>query len=454
MLRLIRIFCLVLTANAQQFTQQGNKLAGTGISGALDIYHGNSVAISADGNTAIIGGGGDNSGVGAAWIFTRTDGVWSQQGGKLVGSGAAGLARQGSSVEISADGNTVIEWGPGDSNNLGAAWIFRRTGNTWSQQGSKLVGPGAAGLALQAPPPPVTTPSPTSANPAAGSATTGAFTFAFSDTGGFASLTVLDVLINNALDGRQACYVAFVPSGANTGALYLVDDAGDAGGPYSGMTLPGNQTVSNGQCTITGAGSFVSSTGNTLMLTLAITFTPGFAGNKVFYMSAQDIAANSGWQALGTWGVPGSQTPGPAVSGMNPARGTSAAQTYTFTFTDTNGWQDITVANILINTAIDGRHGCYLAYLPGSSSVFLVDDAGDAGGPYSGMVLPGTGTVSNSQCSISGVGSSVAGIENTLILTLAMTFNPSFAGNHVFFLAARSNTLSSNWQALGSVSVP
>jgi len=62
--------------------------------------------------------------------------------------------------------------------------------------------------------------------------------------------------------------------------------------------------------------------------------------------------------------------------------------------------------------------------------------------------------VSNSQCSISGAGSSVSGSGNTLTLTLAMTFNQSFAGNQIFFLAARNNALNSNWQAVGSVSVP
>jgi len=305
---------------------------------------------------------------------------------------------------------------------------------------------------------PAVLPSPTSAVPAAGSGTAGTFTFTFSDTGGFTSFTVLDVLINSALDGRKACYVAFVPSGASAGSTYLVDNAGDAGGPYSGMTLPGTQSVSNGQCTISGAGSAVSSSGNSVMLTLAIAFAPAFAGNQVIYMSAQDASSNSGWQALGTWNVPGSTPAGPWVGGMSPGHSTSLTQTYTFTFTDTNGWQDITVANILVNSAIDGRQACYIAFVPSGAAsglVYLVDDAGDAGGPYSGMVLPGSGSVSNSQCTIGGAGSQVSGSGNTLTVTLAITFTQSFDGNQVFFLAARNNNgQNSNWQAAGTVSVP
>jgi len=297
--------------------------------------------------------------------------------------------------------------------------------------------------------------SPTAAGPASGSGTVQTFIFTFSDTGGYQNLGVVDVLINSVLDGRQACYVAFVPSGASTGSVYLVDDAGDAGGPYSGMLLPGSGSVQNSQCSISGLGSSVSGNGNTLTVTLAITFASSFAGNKVIYTSAQDkSSANSGWQVLGTWGVPGPAPAGPWVGGVSPGRSSSATQTYTFTFADTNGWQDITVANVLINSAIDGRYGCYVAFAPASGSVFLVDDAGDAGGPYSGMVLPGSGSVSNSQCTISAAGSSFAGGGNTLTLMLAVSFNQSFAGNQVLYLAARSNTLNSGWQAVGSVAVP
>jgi len=140
---------------------------------------------------------------------------------------------------------------------------------------------------------------------------------------------------------------------------------------------------------------------------------------------------------------------------MSPGHSTNATQTYQFTFTDTNGFQDISVANILVNSAIDGRQACYVAFVPSTSSVLLVDDAGDAGGPYSGMVLPSSGSVSNSQCTINGAGSSVSGTGNTLTLTLAITFNPIFAGNQIFFLAARNNNgQNSNWQAVGSIAVP
>jgi hypothetical protein len=122
------------------WSQQGGKLVGSGTVGDLNIKQGWSVALSGDGNTAMIGGWGDDDNSGAVWVWTRSGGVWSQQGGKLNGSGAVGKSEQGFSVALSADGNTAIVGGHFDQEEFGAAWVWTRTGNVWSQQGSKLVG--------------------------------------------------------------------------------------------------------------------------------------------------------------------------------------------------------------------------------------------------------------------------------------------------------------------------
>lgn len=106
---------------------------------------GDAVAISADGLTAAVGGYNDNGGIGAVWIYKNTNGVWSQQGAKLVASDGTGTSWQGSSVSLSADGNTLLVGGAYDNSHQGAAWVYTRSGNVWSQQGSKLIGSGAVG---------------------------------------------------------------------------------------------------------------------------------------------------------------------------------------------------------------------------------------------------------------------------------------------------------------------
>jgi hypothetical protein len=142
----------VFTRSGSAWSQQGKKLVGMGAVGKG--RQGMAVALSADGNTAIVGGWSDNSKTGAAWVFTRNGGVWTQQGKKLVGSDAVGSARQGMSVALSADGNTAIVGGPGDNpwdrhapfglGASGAAWVFTRGGGVWTQQ-NKLVSTGAVG---------------------------------------------------------------------------------------------------------------------------------------------------------------------------------------------------------------------------------------------------------------------------------------------------------------------
>jgi phage gpG-like protein len=145
------LMVIVETATAA-FVQQGARLTGRGeISTSLGGEFGSSVALSADGNTALIGAPSDNaelkepfSGTGAAWVFTRSGSRWTQ-GPKLRGMGEAGHAEFGISVALSADGSTALIGGWLDHGAKGAAWVFTRSGATWTQQGPKLTARGEGG---------------------------------------------------------------------------------------------------------------------------------------------------------------------------------------------------------------------------------------------------------------------------------------------------------------------
>jgi hypothetical protein len=128
----------VFTRSGTTWEQQGPKLVGGGESGKA--HFGYAVALSSDGSTALIGGGGDNGELGAAWVFTRSGSTWEQQGAKLTGAGETGNGHFGFRAALSADGNTALIGGPADNTNVGAAWVFTRSGSTWEQQGAKLTG--------------------------------------------------------------------------------------------------------------------------------------------------------------------------------------------------------------------------------------------------------------------------------------------------------------------------
>jgi hypothetical protein len=131
------------------------------------------------------------------------------------------------------------------------------------------------------------------------------------------------------------------------------------------------------------------------------------------------------------------------------ASGSGLTQTLTFRFTDSAGTSDTNVVDMLIDEYLDGVGACYLAYVPSSNTLYLVDDAGDAGGPYAGSLVlnGGGGSVQNSQCLISGVGSSATGNGTSLVLTLNVTFTAAFAGNRIVHLAqVNTSGYTNGWQ--------
>jgi hypothetical protein len=112
--------------------------------GATGDKVGTAVAIGADGNTVVLGAKQDFAAdtPGAAYVFVRDGTTWSQQAKLTADDGAAG-DNFGFSVAISGD--TVVVGAVRDDADAGAAYVFQRDGTTWSQQ-DKLTAGDAAGF--------------------------------------------------------------------------------------------------------------------------------------------------------------------------------------------------------------------------------------------------------------------------------------------------------------------
>ncbi len=134
----------IFTRSGTTWTQQ-QIITQTGV--AVYDYFGYSVALSSDGNTAIVGAYGDDvSGAadqGSASVFTRTSGTWTQQQ-TITQSDGVGIDAFGYSVALSSDGNTAIVGAYKDNSNQGSASIFTRSGTTWTQQQTITQTSGAA----------------------------------------------------------------------------------------------------------------------------------------------------------------------------------------------------------------------------------------------------------------------------------------------------------------------
>jgi hypothetical protein len=139
----------IFTRSESTWTEQQKLLASDA---ATDDVFGGSVSLSSDGNTAIVGSytesASPTSGQGAAYVFTRSGSTWTQQQ-KLLASDAASSDGFGWSVYISADSNTAIIGAlfedTGATINQGAAYIFTRSGSTWTQQAKLLASDAATG---------------------------------------------------------------------------------------------------------------------------------------------------------------------------------------------------------------------------------------------------------------------------------------------------------------------
>ena len=111
--------------------------------GAANDQFGYSVSLSGDGSTAIVGARLDDdkgSDSGSAYIYVRSGSTWTQQA-KLVASDGAANDQFGYSVSISSDGSTAIVGAYYDDDKgtgSGSAYVYVRSGSTWTQQAKLL----------------------------------------------------------------------------------------------------------------------------------------------------------------------------------------------------------------------------------------------------------------------------------------------------------------------------
>jgi len=127
------------------WSQQGQLVAADG---GINDFFGYSVAI--DGETTVVGAYidtvGANTNQGSAYVFVRSGTTWSQQA-KLIAADGAAHDEFGVSVAVSGDTAVVGAYydDVGANADQGSAYVFARSGTTWSQQGQLIAADGGAG---------------------------------------------------------------------------------------------------------------------------------------------------------------------------------------------------------------------------------------------------------------------------------------------------------------------
>ncbi|HZU29401.1 MAG TPA: hypothetical protein VFA04_28010 [Bryobacteraceae bacterium] len=123
----------------------------------------------------------------------------------------------------------------------------------------------------------------------------GQFQFQFSDPNGAGDIARAWMLFSG---GCEVMYISW------TRQLYLVaDDGATWAGP---VTVGANGMVQNSRCTLNAATSAVSMSGNTVIITVDLTFTAMFDGVRQIWGYVIDFAGRrAGWTQVGQWTVGG-----------------------------------------------------------------------------------------------------------------------------------------------------
>jgi hypothetical protein len=133
----------VFTRTAGVWTQQQKLTAAD--AAPVDLF---GVSVAVNGDTALVGAALDDdmgADSGSAYVFTRTAGVWTQQAKLTASDGAPGDVF-GTSGAVDGDAVIVGAYGDDDNGiNSGSAYTFTRTGGLWTQQAELTPNDGAAG---------------------------------------------------------------------------------------------------------------------------------------------------------------------------------------------------------------------------------------------------------------------------------------------------------------------
>ena len=272
-------------------------------------------------------------------------------------------------------------------------------------------------------------------NPLSGSGAGGTFTATFSHGGGADQLYLGYMLflptpnvVNYVATG--SCLVEY---NRISNGVRLIDNAGTGWlGPESGVVIsPSAGTLSNNQCTVNVAGSSVVKTGNSMAMTVPVTFKGAVSPVMGTFLQALDVTGKwTGMTQFGNW-VPSSSTPraGPAILGVANSTTAGSYAVYSITASHTSGASGLAMIHLILNTGITAPNPCQVVYFPGNNTLNLINDTGSALVSPSG-VAPGTpGTIANSRCAINTglAGRSVSG--NAVTITIPLNLQTStFAG--------------------------
>lgn len=248
------------------------------------------------------------------------------------------------------------------------------------------------------------------------------FTTTYIDKNGWTNLYQVRLLMNTYINGAN-CFYGYYDQ--NTNRLYVRNSANTA---WLGGYAPGTSNViENSHIKLNCAKTTVSGSGTTLTVKWAITFKTPLSGktHNSYMYAVDDSHSVATWAKKGTWLVNAK----PQLGAIDPSSGSSEPNrevTFTTTYTDADGWKNLSVAQLLINTSANGPKCFYGYYKQGTNKFYLRNDANTA---WLGGFSPGSNrTIENSYVKLNCAKTSIGGSGNVLTIKWAVTFKAPFSG--------------------------
>jgi hypothetical protein len=142
----------------------------------------------------------------------------------------------------------------------------------------------------------------------------------------------------------------------------------------------------------------------------------------------------------------------PNIDSVSPASGSGLRQVFVTRLSDTRGTNDLSGVYVMFQPSVQPAHSCWLYYDLGSRSFNLAQDNGSS---WKTPAKLGSGLLSNSQCSVFGLGANVEVKGSEIEVTAPVEFKHEFSGAKKIYIWVRTvNNIDSGWREAGSWVVP
>jgi len=274
------------------------------------------------------------------------------------------------------------------------------------------------------------------------------FITTYSDPDGWQNIQYVFLLINPSASGTNGFYGYY---NQNTNKLYLRNDANNT---WLGGFAPGsNNIIENSYSKLDCSLTTTTGSGTTMTVKWAVTFKQPFTGAKKSYLYVRDDSnVYVNFTQKGTWNLPNVAPQTGAISPVSLNVVSDQEFTLTSVYSDSDGWQNLQQAFLLVNTSVNGSKCLYLYYNKDVNKLYLRDDGNTA---WLGGFAPGSSNViENSYARLNCSQASVLGSGSNLTINWPISFKSTFLGQKYTHQYIKDSAGASGaWAKKGSINV-